>query len=832
MINTEILSTLIPQKEWEPFQEGREAEYVQPLIDLGYLKREEQQTKKNIQNALFLFRQEYQQLNWLQKGMNLPPHLALEMRTEPDSLEIKLLHLLIDMDGDFRIEQLPIDGEKSIISRVIYYRLGVLGLYTGTFDQAYSSLQIDEIFAPLRKWMILEKDHLKLIELAGNVPEMIRTAWQHGRLDERVLCFNYQPKKEVLTDELKKEVKSEKAMSDAEKVKEKQILDEIETDMKTMMPQKEASILGAADAKRIKKVITKKTKRRQSRAEKLRNEMGVIVDELKNKMAQQKLEQDAFKQKIQEKDLDRKKAQVKLGHLSLNIIELQAEQKQPKEWRKEKKELEKKQKKLKEGFEILPNDEQKLVILKETKTKLLERLSMDPNHSSTKKTLKRTEKQLEELEEKFAKANKIQTNETRLIELTQLLNDFTSVSEKINVLKEQKKKQKALIDLLKKEVADLKEARKKDQTAFDTDLSKSQKAIQQKHKVFKRLSDKLKNIPRRFRRELKEYLTTEAYGKITNEILNKKDSDFFKTLLDDPYNQFLIRLLQVHQWTNGYYNGVLDSDFGGRTFSSICEIDKDIDALKLRFVLYQLDADKGTWLLNVNYFFEEMIKSLDEFREGETFDKVVLNFEKEIQENPKIRKRKEEFKKHWEKAVKEIQEDLKKNVVRRIYFGIRSLARSIIRGIKRIIELVLDGAKKLIRLLRNFVHMLYREVREGLHKFAQGMAFLFGKRQITTHTPTGEVAIISRFDFDCDATVMVAPDSKKYFKQHLITSRERIDGLDFSLVLAAKVIKWVLKAATFGWAIVFMRIALYFKRLVKEFFLKEVKGAAVNVLLS
>ena len=36
MINTEVLSTLIPKEEWEPFQEGREAEYIQPLMDLGY----------------------------------------------------------------------------------------------------------------------------------------------------------------------------------------------------------------------------------------------------------------------------------------------------------------------------------------------------------------------------------------------------------------------------------------------------------------------------------------------------------------------------------------------------------------------------------------------------------------------------------------------------------------------------------------------------------------------------------------------------------------------------------------------------------------------------
>ena len=385
MINTEVLSTLIPKEEWEPFQEGREAEYIQPLMDLGYLKIKGNNNKQNIGNALFRFRQEYRVLSWLQKEMELLPHLELEMGLEPDSLEIKLLHLLIDMDGDFKIEQLPVDGEQSIISRVIYYRLGVLGLYDGVFDRPYSSIQIDEIFTPLRKWMALEKDHLKLIALAGNVPELIRTAWKKGGLDQRVLCFNYLPKKEILTDDLKDKVKTEPAMSSALAAEEKQILDEVEAEMELMMPKNKASILSVADVKRIEKATSKRTMRHQSRAEKLRNQMSVITEELKIKMEEQKIEQDEFIKKIQEKNLEVKNAEVILGHINLNIVELEAEQQEPKNWKRERRKLEKSKNKLKKDFDISPNDEQNLKILKSNEVKLLERIAANPNNSSARK---------------------------------------------------------------------------------------------------------------------------------------------------------------------------------------------------------------------------------------------------------------------------------------------------------------------------------------------------------------------------------------------------------------------------------------------------------------
>ena len=80
------------------------------------------------------------------------------------------------------------------------------------------------------------------------------------------------------------------------------------------------------------------------------------------------------------------------------------------------------------------------------------------------------------------------------------------------------------------------------------------------------------------------------------------------------------------------------------------------------------------------------------------------------------------------------------------------------------ISLIFSGLKKLFRLLRNFVHLVYREVREGLYKFARGCAFLFGKRQIKTLNTDGSVALMSRFDLDCDVITMGDNQQKEIIK--------------------------------------------------------------------
>ena len=65
-----ILETLIPKEEWEPFQQGSEEEYLQPLMDLGYLAVDQVKNATAVQQAIRLFRKEYLLMGWLIESMN------------------------------------------------------------------------------------------------------------------------------------------------------------------------------------------------------------------------------------------------------------------------------------------------------------------------------------------------------------------------------------------------------------------------------------------------------------------------------------------------------------------------------------------------------------------------------------------------------------------------------------------------------------------------------------------------------------------------------------------------------------------------------------------
>jgi len=366
---------------------------------------------------------------------------------------------------------------------------------------------------------------------------------------------------------------------------------------------------------------------------------------------------------------------------------------------------------------------------------------------------------------------------------------------------------------------------------FGDSLSDEQKDIRKRNKRYRKILKKLAKIPPRFRRELATYLAPDFYDEVNQEILDRDQSVFFDTCVNDPYNAFLIRLLQLHQWINGYYNGMIDSDLGQVTFNSIREIDKDIKSMKLRFVLYRIHPQRGTWLLNIRYLFAEMLDSLDTFEGQDNFETIVELYEKKVEQDPDFRKKEKELDKHWKKAIKETHKAQKNNKLRRIYFGVKSIARSVFRGIGRIFKLIFKTVKTLFRLLRNFVLMLYREIREGLRKFAQGISFLFGKRHVTTNGENGLPGVVSRFDFDCDVINFATVQGHLCCPPHIQHCHTLTANLEFALVLTARIIEWTFRAVTLGWATIFIRIALYFKKQVVHFLRKNAVGLGVRVFV-
>ncbi|MEM9824133.1 MAG: hypothetical protein AAF985_23810, partial [Bacteroidota bacterium] len=773
-----------------------------------------------IWEALRLFRSEYRQMGWMLEDMDLPQLDWADPHRVPDELEIKLLHLLVDMDGDFEMEWLPQEGERHLLSRAIYLRLKILGLNEQVrIDAPFSSTIVEEKIRPLRHWMGLQDDLIKMVNLIGNVPALIRTVWQLGALDRQVVCFKYQPL-ETFDPAFAKKVGAE---SSQQLKREDEELEKISQAAEALIPKKEKA--------KLRKTISKQLQR-QSESEQLRAQIKVILSDMQKELNEQLQEGSQFEKQIQLLQTQIVDEQRKHDHLKEDLKALKRQEKQMKGWLDQRDQLEKERQKKEREIDPQVNYQQELALQISLLQQLIEKQNQadDALKHRFQVPIQSAQKKIQVLQQKI----KIKQTLTELAQKRRTIQDqlqqFPAIQTEIEATKKQIDELGARLKTQKRNLSKLNKQKEQEQKAFAEARSQAQKAIQKKKAKFDDILEKLNNIPRRFRRELSKYLAPDFYQTVSRELLDRQNSTFFDRQLQNRYNLFLIRLIQLHQWTSGYYNGMLDSDLGERTFNSIREIDEDLKSLKLRFVLYQIDAQKGTWLLNVRYFFDEMIASLDSFQQKPDFDTVVTTFEKEINDNPKIRSKKKEFDRQWRKAIRETKQDLKQNVVRRIYFGIRSIARSIVRGIKRIIGLIFSGIKKLFRLLRNFVHLLYREIREGLRKFSQGIGFLFGKRTIKTNTLQGNLALITRYDFDCDVISIADTKNPTLFKQHIAKNYEVVHNLDFALMLVGKVIDWVFKFTLFGYAGILIRIGLFFRRLARKFIRKGLFGLGLKLL--
>ena len=813
------LDQLIPREQYAPYLEGRSLDYLQPLVDLGFLDLGETENKISVRLALKEFRAACQDLSWLSNNRNdLQP--SAPPIDEPDSLEIKLLHLLVDMDGDFQLTKLPELGTSSILSSVIFYRLEIHGFLKAENKPSHFDPEIlNKVVAKLEGWIPLNISALEWINLLGDIPELIRKTYDHGRLDQQIVCFKHNPNS--IKEKFRVEIASEPEATVAEESAE---LDQIKSSLKELRKDRIVAETTAAPA-----ATSRKNRRRQSEVEKLRIEINAVVLQMKNTLNQKKQASDKFLPIIQAANEELRKAKVAEKHLAIDLKQLNDSRKSlrglKKKIRKQKKENEKLKKKLSEIFSHNSDLKSALIVQLDLLKQLEETKKNAPVDKKTKldKPIASAKKKITRLQKYFGQLAATENNQKRLIERD-------SLDQQIEVKKKEWSESKNQIKRFENGLEILLQQQKDAVDEFDDSIVDEQEKLKKKADRYQELLKRLEKIPRRFRRELKEYLAPEFYEKVRRELLNRENTILFTEILNHPYNQFLVRLLQLHQWTNGYYNGLIDSDLGAKTFGSIREIDRDIKGMKLRFVLYRLNPQKGTWLLNIRYLFAEMIDSLESFKSEDNFETVVERYEAEIANNPDVRNQKDRIDKQLKKEFKEAKKNRKDKKLRRVYFGVRSLARSIVRGMTRLIQLIIKGLKFIYRLLKNFVLMLYREIREGLRKFAQGIAFLFGKRQVTTSFPDGRPAIVTRFDFDCDVRCFANLNARDQVAAHSQNCRSITHNLQFALTLTATIIEWAFRAVSLTWVTILIKIGLYFKKQIKKFLKKNIIGLTVQTI--
>ncbi|MEN7548854.1 hypothetical protein AAG747_13110 [Rapidithrix thailandica] len=334
---------------------------------------------------------------------------------------------------------------------------------------------------------------------------------------------------------------------------------------------------------------------------------------------------------------------------------------------------------------------------------------------------------------------------------------------------------------------------------------------------------------REFRRRLKQQLdrqstTFKDFKKFAFRNEKKMDFDFLQEQVEQDSNRLLLRLLQVHQWMRGHYRGLLDNEMGDVTFESLLEFHRtEVEAgnVDLQAGHFMMHLAQGYWVLNIHYLFEDIL-SPEFFEKFDTedfyhqFNSLMENHSVQAKHN--IQRNMNEV---WQAVNDEARQELssKKNLIRRIYQGAKSLFRTLGRMIKNVFRWLAQKVKQTLNILKNMVKVLFREIREAIRMFGRGLGFLFGKRMVYTPHPNGNQGVITDFDFDFDATLIVPEHSSPHLlRKHVENCQSYVKAMEFSMLFTAKVIKWVITSSSpIGWT----RFAFHLVKVFKNFIFGE-----------
>lgn len=775
--NHALINDIIPSEEVDKLEHGRIEEILQPLLDLAYIEKADPIL---LSDGIRAFRQEYLALDLIPEFT--PSFLSLP-DTELEGEELNLLHTLTALDGDFVLHELPKDGMVNLCSRIIHYRLSIHRLCPCPIDHPFSKKSF-QLSHQLYDWIEPLPEHpLDLINLLGDIPTMIQLVNENTkkRLDRRIVVFKYQkmtspsPFEPSVPMSLKDEVQEDD--QEPEEDNETEML-HLETEIDDQLDVlQEEKIFDTAEQAALQK-DTRKNRRKRSRIRKIRAMIDVTLASM-----------NSINESIgQESDT-----------LSTSIQKLQTVQEKIKK---------------------------QAVVLRE---QLQEKDQAIHTLQKAKKNLKKKERQLKRKKRKRPTST-IQEEIDRLEAEIQKIKNSDRIIENLSI-----ERSNINIQLLpiEEDLQNIDRRLKSLQNKMDRLIQERAQKIRKKQAPLKQLLDRLKVLEKKvdrirfsFRGRLKKVLQADFYkNTIQQEVFNRRNrSNVLKIFNDDPYNAYLIQLIQIFQWTNGFYYGDLDQQIGDRTFSALNDMSTYSKGLRLKFILSRLsENDEGTrgyWILNIKYLFQKLSTILRE-QPKVTTQQLLEKYETEFVEGDtkatKIGNMATD--QGYRDIVQENQTDLKKSgVIRRIYYGVKRIATTLYNALNDLIQLLRRGIKKLIYLVKNLIKIVYKEIREGLRKFKDGMIFLFGNRQFATPTTEGSV-IFTKFDFDFDATV-IGPQRVSHLDYiHHTTKLQRFSkNLDFTMVLTGKILKWVFRliqvGTPIGWGRLAIKVAIYYKHLI------------------
>lgn len=298
---------------------------------------------------------------------------------------------------------------------------------------------------------------------------------------------------------------------------------------------------------------------------------------------------------------------------------------------------------------------------------------------------------------------------------------------------------------------------------------------------------------------------------------NKIDYGFLAKDCLNKIKRLIIRIIQIHQWQDGFYNGLLDSDLGEISIQSILqsiEVYNEADNKQIkphRFLTY---LGKGYFLFNALFFLKEYMLEDNTGDENKIWNSLndKLKASKESEQNLFL-KNLEEIK---QKAFENIDPHERKGLLVRVYYGIHKLMKKAHRFLNKIYKWILTKAERITKFLKKLFGGFFDKLRTGLKYFIDGIKFLVGRKLIFTGNKNN--FLITKCSLDGDSSTLAIKSNQSLVSEHIKEIKYQWGTLQFSLALIGSVFKIVIQSINIiTWPVLLFTIVNSFKTIQEQF---------------
>lgn len=332
-----------------------------------------------------------------------------------------------------------------------------------------------------------------------------------------------------------------------------------------------------------------------------------------------------------------------------------------------------------------------------------------------------------------------------------------------------------------------------------------------------------------FKRAVKRELTgyDEVFDELNKSLFRRNDdkvdvADALELLNADD-NSFIIRLIQVHQWIAGFYQGSIDGDVGAVTLQSLQDVissyNESGESVDEKRTLVVLSDKEKLLAFNAIFFLNKYkLEQQQSDKTISTLEAVNNSYQAASEEDQK--QFETTFNEQWGKVAngEPLTESQPKGFFQRIFGGIRAFFKKAFRFARKIFSWILKGIKKVAGFIGNFLKKIYNIIKEAAQHFIEGVKFLLGKTTVLTNE--NQQTIITNFDLDKDVLNLGTSIDNSLLKTHVGKVDEKVNSLKFSLTLIAflfKTIRAILMGGIVAWPLFLFKLAKSFKQVIDSY---------------